>query len=594
MGGVSRLVPMNPVNPVDDPTEESASQSTEESSFGDILRQFEEEHAAAQPAQSARTPRGPKSEAAPGPVKGKVLSIDEDSILVDIKGKADGILPKSSLTPEMQEIAVGDLVEVTIVGRTEEGQAILSPLKVEKPKDWTALLSAFEEKRNVAGKVTETVKGGLRVYIGGRAFMPASRSGTRDAFELQKLVGQDIEVRILSIDVEKEDIVVDRRVVLEDEAAKKKGERFQTLKEGDVVTGRVRSVTDFGAFLDLGGVDGLLHVADMSWHRVGKPADVVTIGDELEVKILKLNANTRKVSLGLKQMQPDPWTVASQDFAPGQKVTGTVARLTDFGAFVELTPGVDGLVHLSQMSWSKKVRKPSDLLKVGDRVEVVVLGVKPGDKRIELSLKNALGDPFEEAVEKYKPGTIVEAPVTSIQAFGAFVDLGDGIDGMIHIGDMANDKRIDHPRDVVKEGQVVRAIVLDIDKDRRRIRMGLKQLQPTKVDDFIAEHKVGEVISALITDVRGNNLKMEVSEGVIADCKLEETKKEEAKAAAESSAPTADLGSLAAMLKGRWKEGKGGDPAPKPSTLKPGLVRSVKILTLDAEHKKITVELIPG
>ncbi len=571
---------MNPVNPVDDPLEESASQSTE--SFGDILRQFEQEQAAAPAAKPAD---------ATGPIKGKVIGVTEDAVFVDIKGKADGVLPKSALAPEMAEIAVGDLVEVTITGRNEEGQAILSPLKVEKPKDWSGLLSAFEEKRNVAGKVTETVKGGVRVDIGARAFMPASRSGTRDAFELQKLVGQDVEVRILSIDIEKEDVVVDRRVVLEEEAAAKKEELFKSLKEGDVVKGRVRSVTDFGAFLDLGGVDGLLHVADMSWHRVGKPADVVSIGDELEVKILKLNPNTRKVSLGLKQMQPDPWTVAAQQFQPGQKVTGSVARLTDFGAFVELSPGVDGLVHLSQMSWSKKVRKPSDLLKVGDQVEVVVLGVKPGDKRIELSLKNALGDPFVEAMEKYKPGTIVESPVTSIQAFGAFVDLGDGIDGMIHIGDMANDKRIDHPRDVVKEGETVRAIVLDVDKDRRRIRLGLKQLQPTRVDNFIAEHQVGETISGLITDVRGNNVRIEVSEGVIAECKIEEAKKEEAKPA--ESAGSADVGSLAAMLKGRWKEGKGGDSAPKASSLRPGQVKTVKIVALDAEHKKITVELLP-
>jgi len=571
---------MNPVNPVDDPLEESASQSTE--SFGDILRQFEQEQAAAPAAKPAD---------ATGPIKGKVIGVTEDAVFVDIKGKADGVLPKSALSPEMAEIAVGDLVEVTITGRNEEGQAILSPLKVEKPKDWSGLLSAFEEKRNVAGKVTETVKGGVRVDIGARAFMPASRSGTRDAFELQKLVGQDVEVRILSIDIEKEDVVVDRRVVLEEEAAAKKEELFKSLKEGDVVKGRVRSVTDFGAFLDLGGVDGLLHVADMSWHRVGKPADVVSIGDELEVKILKLNPNTRKVSLGLKQMQPDPWTVAAQQFQPGQKVTGSVARLTDFGAFVELSPGVDGLVHLSQMSWSKKVRKPSDLLKVGDQVEVVVLGVKPGDKRIELSLKNALGDPFVEAMEKYKPGTIVESPVTSIQAFGAFVDLGDGIDGMIHIGDMANDKRIDHPRDVVKEGETVRAIVLDVDKDRRRIRLGLKQLQPTRVDNFIAEHQVGETISGLITDVRGNNVRIEVSEGVIAECKIEEPKKEEAKPA--ESAGSADVGSLAAMLKGRWKEGKGGDSAPKVSSLRPGQVKTVKIVALDAEHKKITVELLP-
>lgn len=571
---------MNPANPVDEPIEEAGAQA-EESSFGDILQQFEQEQAAA-PKKAAESS---------GPIKGTVVAVSEDAVLVDIHGKAEGALPKASLPPESQDVAVGDLIEVTIIGRTDDGMTLLSPIRVEKPKDWSGLLAAFNEKRTVQGKVTDTVKGGVRVDIGGRAFMPASRSGTRDAFELQKLVGQDIEVRILSIDVEKEDIVVDRRVVLEEESAKKKEERFHSLKEGDVLKGRVRSVTDFGAFLDLGGVDGLLHVADMSWNRVGKPADVVKIGDEIDVKILKLNPNTRKVSLGVKQLTPDPWTVAAEKFQSGQKATGIVARLTEFGAFVELAPGVDGLIHLSQMSWSKKVRKPSDLLKVGDQVEVVVLGVKPADKRIELSLKSALGDPFTEALEKYKPGTIVEAPVTSIQAFGAFIDLGDGLDGMIHIGDMANDRRIDHPRDVVKEGQAVRAVVLDVDKDRRRIRLGLKQLQPTKVDLFIAEHQVGETISGLITDVRNNNIRIEVSEGVIADCKIEEAKKEEPKA--EAAAGSADVGSLAALLKGRWKEGKGGDPAPKANNLRAGMVRTVKILSLDAEHKKVTVELLP-
>lgn len=588
MGEVSRIALMNPVNPVDDSTDTSIgdeSSPSTESSFGDILAEFEQEQKSA-PAKKSAEPAGP--------IRGTVIAVTEESIFVDIHGKADGLLPKAALPPDLPEIAVGDLIEVTITGRTEEGQALLSPIKVEKPKDWSGLLAAFDEKRNVAGKVTETVKGGVRVDVGGRAFMPASRSGTRDAFELQKLVGQEIEVRILSIDVEKEDIVVDRRVVLEEEAAKKKDERFQSLKEGDTVTGKVRSVTDFGAFLDLGGVDGLLHVADMSWHRIAKPADVVSIGDDLEVKILKLNPNTRKVSLGLKQMSPDPWTLAAEKFQPGNKVIGTVARLTEFGAFVELAPGVDGLVHLSQMSWSKKIRKPSDLLKLGEQVEVVVLGVKPGDKRIELSLKSALGDPFVEAMEKYKPGTVVEAPVTSIQSFGAFVDLGDGIDGMIHIGDMANDKRIDHPRDVVKDGETVRAMVLDVDKERRRIRLGMKQLQPTKIDLFIQEHQVGEVISGRITDVRGNNLKVEVGEGVLAECKIEE-KKEETKsesAPAESApAESVNVGSLAEMLKGRWKEGKGGDSAPKASQFRSGMMKTFKISGLDAEHKRITVDL---
>lgn len=572
------MLSMNPVNPVDQPVEDNATPTAEES-FGDILQQYEQEHAA--PVKVAESH---------GLIDGSVIAVNEDSYFIDIGGKAEGVLPKASLPADTPELSAGDKVQVTISGRTDEGQTLLSPIKVEKPKDWTALLAAFEEKRNIAGRVTETIKGGLRVDIGGRAFMPASRSGTRDAFEMQKLVGEEIEVRILSIDVEKEDIVVDRRVVLEEEANKKKQERFATLAEGQVVVGKVRSVTDFGAFLDLGGVDGLLHVADMSWNRVGKPADVVSIGDELQVKILKLNANTRKVSLGLKQMSPDPWSVAVEQFKQGDRITGSVVRLTDFGAFVELAPGVDGLIHLSQMSWSKKVRKPSDLLKVGDQVEVLVLGVKPDEKRIELSLKSALGDPFVEACEKFKPGTIVEAPITSIQSFGVFIDLGDGIDGMIHIGDMSNDKRLDHPKDMVKDGETVRAVVLDIDKDRRRIRLGLKQLQPTKADLFITEHQVGESLTGRITDVRGLVLKVEVSEGVLAECRLEEPKKEEP-AVQAAAASNVDVGSLAGMLKARWKEGKGGDDAPKASAFKAGMIRSFRIASLDAEARKITLEL---
>jgi len=582
--GVS-VTRMNPANPVDQPLEEPVA-NPDESNFGDILQQFELQQTAPVEPQPVEG----------GVLKGTIAAINDDSIFIDLGGKSEGVLLKSAFVNGLPEMQVGDLIQVSVTGRTAEGTLELSPLKVERPKDWTELQAAFEDKRNIGGRVVEAVKGGLRVEVAGsRAFMPASRSGTRDAIELAKLVGQEIECRIINLDTVKEDVVVDRRVILEEEAAKAKEAAFLLLEEGSVMKGKVRSVTDFGAFLDLGGVDGLLHVTDMSWHRVGKPSDVVSIGDELEVKILKINKNSKKVSLGLKQLIPDPWAAAADQFKVGDRFKGTVARLTDFGAFVELTPGVDGLVHVSEMSWAKKVRKPSDMVSVGDQVEVVILDFKPADKKIQLSLKQTLGDPFGEAVKKYPVGSIVEAPITSIQAFGAFVDLGDGVDGMIHIGDMVNEKRIDHPKDVVKVAEVVRAIVLEVDEDRRRIRLGLKQLQPTKTDDFIGEHNVGDTLTARVADVRSNLLKIEVAEGVLGECRLAEEKKDEAVPGKKSSGGggSVDVSALTAMLSARWKEGKGGEPAPKTSNaIKIGQVRSFRITNLDVAAKKITLELI--
>ena len=277
--------------------------------------------------------------------------------------------------------------------RNEEGYYQLSLNKVVHPKDWSGLQAAFGEKKVISGTVAEQVKGGFRVEIGVRAFLPASRSGVRDAEDLPALVGQEIECRITKLDIEKEDVVVDRRSGARRRAvAQEKEEAFGRLREGDLVNGRVRSVMDFGAFVDLGGVDGLLHVMEMSWSRVPKPSDVVKVGDQIEVKILKIDPAAKKISLGLKQLQEDPWTVAGRTFTPGQRVSG-ISRLADFGAFVELIPGVDGLIHLSEMSWDKRTRKPSDVVKAGERVEVMVLQVNPGERRISLGLKQALGDP---------------------------------------------------------------------------------------------------------------------------------------------------------------------------------------------------------
>ena len=378
----------------------------------------------------------------------------------------------------------------------------------------------YAEHRAIGGVVTEVVKGGLRVDVGVPAFMPASRSGARDLAEVEKLIGQEIQCRIIKLDTAHEDVVVDRRAVMEEEAAHAKEKAYSDLREGAVVRGTVRTLTDFGAFVDIGGVDGLLHVGDMAWHRVAKPSDAVSPGDTLELKILKLNAQTRRISLGLKQLQPDPWTVAGERFHVNDRVQGKVTRVTDFGAFIELMPGVEGLIHVSELSWSKKIKRPSDVLKPGEMVEAVVLGINTGERRISLGLKQALGDPWEEAEKKYTPGTVVEAPVGSLTNFGAFIDLGNGIDGMIHISDISRDKRLNHPREALSVGQTVRAVVLEVDRAKRRIKAGMKQLEPTSVDEYIAEHKAGEVVTGRVVDVQKGRAKIELGEGVFAEAKV--------------------------------------------------------------------------
>jgi len=421
--------------------------------------------------------------------------------------------------------------------------------------------------------------------------MPASRSGARDIPEMQTLIGQEIGCRIIKLDTQNEDVVVDRRVVLEEERAKAKEEKVSALQVGMVVRGTVRSLLDYGAFIDIGGVDGMLHVADISHGRVNKPADVLTAGQELDVKILKIDPAKKRISLGLKQLQADPWATAADRYHVGDRVKGKVARATDFGAFVELEPGLDGLIHLSEMSWSKKQQKPSELVKPGDAVEVVVLSVNPADKRISLTLKQALGDPWEEVEKKYPPGSVVEGPVTQLKPFGAFVQVTENVEGMIHVGDIVNDKRINHPQDELKTGQVVRCIVLENDREKRRLRLGLKQLQPTSLDEYIAEHKEGDEVSGRITEVNRGRATVELGEGVQGTCVLavQETKQEQRSAAA-------DLSTLSSMLASKWKGSgsgaeQGGEPSSKRESLKPGQIRSFRIAKLDAGKKKIDLEL---
>ncbi len=548
----------------------------EDHSFADILSEFEQTH------------RGQRSREA---LEGTVVSISPESIFVDIGRKVDGMLPVELFRDASGALTVqvGDKLLVSITGRDDEGSYTLSTIKVERPRDWSALEQAFAGKRAIGGVVSELVKGGLRVDVGLPAFLPASRSGAKDQAELEKLVGQEIQCRIIKLDTASEDVVVDRRAILEEEEARAREQKFGELKEGAVVRGTVRSVTDFGAFVDLGGVDGLLHVGDMAWHRVAKPSDVVTAGDSIEVKILKINPEGKRISLGLKQLAPDPWTTAAEQFHTGDRVQGKVSRLADFGAFVELLPGVDGLIHISEMSWAKKVKKPGDLLKTGELVEAVVLGVNAADRRISLGLKQALGDPWEDALKKYPVGAVAEGPVTSLTNFGCFIDLGGGIDGMIHISDITREKRLNHPREALATGQRVRAVVLEVDRERRRIKLGIKQLEPTTADEYIAEHQVGESVTGRIVEATKDRAKIELGDGVFAECRIREDAGNGSKVP-EPVVAKADLGSLTAMLSAKWKQGPAAATAQQEAP-RAGQIRTFRILKLDQPNKKIEVEL---
>jgi len=565
------------IYPDSQPTQNEARAASEDAaSFGDILSEFEEAHRHV-------SEEGKQSR------QGTVVAVSDESVFVDIGLKTEGVIPAGEFRDPSGRIDIraGDQIVVSISGRNAEGYYMLSKIKVERPKDWSSLEKAFAEKANIAGVVTGVIKGGLSVDVGVRAFLPASRSGVKETAELEQLVGQNIACRIIKLDVADEDVVVDRRVVLEQEEAKARQEKFASLKEGDVVRGTVRTLTDFGAFIDLGGVDGLLHVTDMAWSRINKPADVLKTGESLEVKILKIDAAHRRISLGLKQLSPDPWTLAAEKYHAGDRVRGKITRVVDFGAFVELEPGIEGLIHLSDLSWSKKARKPSDVVKPGELVEVAVLTVNTADHRIGLGLKQALGDPWEEAAKKFPVGSIAEGKVTSLAKFGAFVELAEGVEGMIHVGDLSAEKRIDHPQDVLKMGETVRAQVLEFDTAKHRIRLGIKQLQPTTADEYITEHKPGDVVTGRIVDVSKGSAKVELGDRVFAFCALPR----EAKPAAAPAEPArGDVSALGAMLAAKWKQGKGPASASGRESAHAGQIRSFRITALDPAQKRIELE----
>ncbi len=563
----------------------------DQSSFADMLSAFDREHT-----HRAKTKQ----------LEGTVVSLSADQVILDIGYKMEGVLPRSAFENDAESVHSGDAFPVSITGRNEEGYYTLSRFRVAQPRDWSGLEHAYAEKIAVSGTVTEVVKGGLSVDIGVRAFMPASRRGTRDAAELEALVGQPITCRITKLDVADENVVVDRRVVLEEQARGALSERRAALKEGDTVTGTVRTLMPYGAFVTIEpGLDGLLHISDISRARVAKPEDVLSVGEQLTLRVLKIDPGTGKISLGLKQLQPEPWETAAERYVAGQRVSGAVTRLMDFGAFVELEPGLEGLIHVSEMAWDRKVNHPSDVLHQGDRVDAIVLSVKPPTAsdagRISLGLKQTLADPWLEVERNFPVGSQIEGPVTKIMNFGAFVQIAPGADGLVHISEIVADRRINHPRDVLREGQRVKALVLAIDSEKRQIKLSMKQLIPTSIDEYIAEHKVGDRVSGRVVELTASGAAVELGEGIRATCGGAGTGRAgsapSASAEAPSTAPTSgaapDLSQLSSMLKARWK-GNAPPTSAQPEPLAEDQIRTFKITKLAADAKKIEVELAAG
>jgi small subunit ribosomal protein S1 len=448
----------------------------------------------------------------------KVVAYTEQGVVVDLGQKAEGLIPAVEFSEsDIPRPEPNATIEVQRTGETKEGYIIVSYQKVLRRRTWERIDGAFKARETVTGKVVDRIKGGLVVDVGVRAFLPGSQYDLRPTQNLDNLLGQEIQVRITKLNRRRGNVVVSRRALLEEELHSKRAALMETLNEGQVVHGHVKNVTEYGAFVDLGGIDGLLHLTDLSWGRVRHPSDVVKPEQELDVIILKFDKEKQRVSLGLKQLMADPWANASEKYPAGGKVHGKIVGVVDYGVFVELEQGVEGLVHVSEISWNKKVVHPSKLVKVGDEVDVVVLDIKPSDRRVSLGMKQALPDPWLQIAEKYPVGTVVTGKVRNIAEFGAFVEIEDGFDGLVHVGDVSWTGRVKNPHEVFRKGEPVTAKVLKIDAENRRVSLGIKQVNDIW-GDWFKSHRVGQIVKGKVSRIATFGAFVELGENIEALC----------------------------------------------------------------------------
>ena len=450
-------------------------------------------------------------------IEGRVVAISKDKVVVDIGYKSEGIIPTDQFSnEELQALKVNDRMQVYIEEREDaEGNLILSKEKADKMKVWEELEKSYKEEKVVEGRILSRIKGGMMVDIGVKAFLPGSQIDLHPIRDLDSLVGKSFPLKIIKINHRRGNVVVSRRVLLEESRDKKRQTTLSTLKEGQAIQGTVKNITDYGAFIDLGGIDGLLHITDMSWGRVGHPSELFVVGDKVEVIVLKYDRETGRISLGSKQKTNDPWTNVAARYPVNTRVRGKVVSLTDYGAFVELEPGIEGLVHVSEMSWTHEVRHPSRVVSVGDQVEAAVLNVDPASRKISLGMKQTAPNPWDMVETKYPSGTRIEGKVKSLTDFGAFIGLDEGIDGLIHISDMSWTKHIKHPSELFKKGQKVEAVVLRIDKEKERLSLGYKQLTRDPWEDEIPQrYKLGETAVGKVTKITDFGVFVELEGGV--------------------------------------------------------------------------------
>jgi small subunit ribosomal protein S1 len=492
-------------------------------------------------------------------VSGTVIKQTEKHLVIDVGLKSEGLVPLEQVLDHTGAVKFqpGETIDVVIEREEPEGGYLASYERAQRLRVWDTIEKAAADKTPVIGTVVSRVKGGVTVDIGLKAFLPGSQLEIRPVRNLDGYLGQQIEVRVIKLNKKRGNVVVSRKEILEEEQNAKRSGTLEQLGEGAVLTGTVKNLTDYGAFVDLGGIDGLLHITDMSWGRLTHPRDLVNVGDEIQVKVLKFDKDKQRVSLGFKQLTPDPWLDATERYPVGARVKGRVLSVTDYGAFVELEQGIEGLVHLSEMTWSKRLKHPSKLVKPGDEVETVVLSVNPADRRISLGMKQLLENPWENLTEKYPAGTIVEGRVRNLTDFGAFIEIEDGIDGLVHVSNLSWTKRVKHPSEIVKKGEKVKAVVLGVEPQNRRLSLGIKQLQPDVWESFFAAHRVGDVVHGKVLRTAQFGAFVEIAEGVEGLCHISEA----------------------------------GDEPGQPSKLETGLEHEFKIIKINVEEKKVGLSL---
>jgi len=450
-------------------------------------------------------------------VKGRVLEVSRDEVVVDIGYKSEGIMRSAEFADKDGKVSIvpGDEVEV-LLERCEdkEGNVVVSREKAEKMKVWGKIEDAYRSDAIITGLVVDRVKGGLAVNIGVRAFLPGSQVDIRPMRNLESMVNEEILVKVIKLNKRRANVVVSRKVVLEAERAEEKKDTLKKLVAGNILKGVVKNITDYGAFVDLGGIDGLLHITDMSWGRISHPTEILDIGDEIDVAVLNFDPERERVSLGYKQRMPDPWVGVSEKYPAGSRIPGKVVSLTNYGAFVELEAGVEGLVHISEMSWRKRIQHPSKVLDVSDEVDIVILDVDEDSRRISLGMKQTEPNPWRLIADKYEEGNIIKGRVRNLTDFGAFVEVGEGIDGLIHISDMSWTERVEHPSEVLQKGEEVEVAVLSVDAERQRLSLGLKQLGPNVWDEYAEEHEQGEVVEGAITKLTNFGAFLDLGGGI--------------------------------------------------------------------------------